>query len=81
MSRPQLTVVYDGDDRPVFGPREPGDDFLCIRYQVWYPSIDCAFRTKFKTAPGCLNCDQGRFNFKRHADRLRTARFDLATPR
>ena len=43
------------------------DDFFCIRFAVWYPSFDCAFRTKFRTCPSCSNCDQGRFNLKRHA--------------
>ena len=61
----------------VGGRREPEDDFYCLRYRLWYPSLDCAFRTKFRTCPGCLNCEQGRFNLKRHADALRNARFDL----
>ncbi|HEX6851224.1 MAG TPA: hypothetical protein VF139_07425 [Candidatus Polarisedimenticolaceae bacterium] len=43
------------------------DDFFCLRFAVWYPSFDCAFRTKFQTCPSCSNCDQGRFNLKRHA--------------
>ena len=47
--------------------RSPGDDFFCLRYQVWYPSFDCAVRTRFRTSPGCLRCEQGRFNLKRHA--------------
>ena len=46
--------------------REPGDDFFCLRFRVWYPSVDCAFRTLHETCPGCLNCEQGRFNLKRH---------------
>jgi len=46
------------------------DDFLCLRFNVTYSSLDCAFRTKFKTCGGCLNCDQGRFNFRRHAATL-----------
>ena len=46
--------------------RDADDDFCCLRYQVWYPSIDCAFRTLYKTCPGCLDCEQGRFNLKRH---------------
>ena len=46
------------------------DDFFCIRFAVWYPSFDCAFRTKFRTCPACSNCDQGRFNLKRHAAAL-----------
>ena len=56
--------------------RLPGDDFFCLRYQVWYPSLDCAVRTKFRTSPGCLDCDQGRFNLHRHAAALRRVRFD-----
>ncbi|HXV77916.1 MAG TPA: hypothetical protein VD788_16515 [Candidatus Polarisedimenticolaceae bacterium] len=47
--------------------RAPEDDFYCLRYGVWYPSIDCAFRTRYRTAPGCRDCEQGRFNLKRHA--------------
>jgi len=50
--------------------RGPDDDFFCLRYQVWYPSFDCAIRTKFETAPGCLSCQQGRFNLRRHADAI-----------
>ena len=65
-ARTQFVSDTDGDDQPV---RE--DDFYCLRYSVWYPSLDCAYRTKFRTAPGCLNCDQGRFNLKRHADAFR----------
>jgi hypothetical protein len=52
--------------------RAPEDDFFCLRYQVWYPSFDCAVRTRFRTAPGCLGCDQGRFNHSRHRVRLGT---------
>ena len=52
------------------GPREAEDDFYCLRYRVWYPSIDCAYRTRFRTCPGCDNCEQGRFNLKRHAGAL-----------
>jgi hypothetical protein len=55
--------------------RDPEDDFYCIRFDVWYPSIDCAYRTKFRTSPGCLHCEQGRFNHKRHAAALRGVRF------
>ncbi|HKQ60211.1 MAG TPA: hypothetical protein VJS92_02930 [Candidatus Polarisedimenticolaceae bacterium] len=62
------------------GPADPEtcgaeDDFYCLRYAVWYPSIDCALRTKYRTAPGCLRCDQGRFNLKRHAAALARIRF------
>ena len=72
----------DVDDEPVSGPvgsRAPGDDFFCIRYRIWYPSFDCAIRTRFHTAEGCLRCDQGRFNLKRHAADLRGVRWRLAT--
>jgi len=55
--------------------RDPDDDFYCHRYEVWYPSFDCAVRTKFRTSDGCLNCEQGRFNLKRHAGVLRIARW------
>ena len=55
--------------------RGPLDDFFCLRYQVWYPSPECAIRTKFKTAPGCMDCEQGRFNLKRHSAALRDVRF------
>ena len=58
--------------------REAGDDFFCIRYQVWYPSIDCAIRTRYQTSDGCKNCDQGLFNHKRHLIKLRTYRFPLS---
>jgi hypothetical protein len=50
--------------------RGPDDDFFCLRYQVWYPSFDCAVRTRFRTSPGCLACEQGRFNLRRHEDAL-----------
>ncbi len=49
---------------------EAGCDFFCLRFRVWYPSEDCAFRTRFQTYDGCSNCDQGRFNLKRHARTL-----------
>lgn len=58
-----------------WGRREPGDDFFCLRYRIWYPSLDCAVRTKFRTAPGCARCDQGRFNLRRHAATLHRVRF------
>lgn len=55
-------------------PRETEDDFHCLRFNVQYPSLDCAYRTKFKTCGGCLNCDQGRFNLRRHAQALLNVR-------
>lgn len=67
-------------DAPLPGPvgrPAPGDDFFCIRYRVWYPSYDCAIRTQFHTSQGCLRCDQGRFNLKRHATELRGIRWRL----
>jgi hypothetical protein len=53
----------------------PGDDFYCLRFEVWYSSFDCAIRTHFQTSPSCLGCHQGRFNLKRHAPSLRGLRF------
>jgi hypothetical protein len=47
-------------------PRDAKDDFFCLRFGVWYPSIDCAYRTLYRSCPGCLECEQGRFNLKRH---------------
>jgi hypothetical protein len=50
--------------------RDERDDFFCLRYAVPYPSIDCAFRTLYRTCPGCSDCEQGRFNLKRHRSTL-----------
>jgi hypothetical protein len=61
--------------------RDPDDDFFCIRYQVWYPSFDCAVRTKFRTSDACRDCEQGRFNLKRHAVELRNSRLRISFPR
>jgi hypothetical protein len=58
--------------------RDAQDDFFCLRYQVWYPSFDCAARTRFKTCDGCRDCQQGRFNLKRHAGELRATRLNIA---
>ena len=69
------------DDEPgsiPAGTPAAGDDFFCIRYRVWYPSFDCAIRTRFQTSPGCLRCDQGRFNLKRHRPSLRGIRWRLS---
>jgi hypothetical protein len=57
--------------------RDVRDDFFCLRYQVWYPSFDCAVRTRFKTSAGCRNCHQGRFNQRRHDEALRRHRDPL----
>jgi hypothetical protein len=60
-------VEKDGQTVPMScSHRSPGDDFFCLRYQVWYASFDCAIRSRFRTFEGCLNCEQGRFNLKRH---------------
>ncbi len=81
------TAMIDLDEDPPeetpgagpVGTRATEDDFFCIRYRVWYPSFDCAIRTRFQTAPGCLRCDQGRFNLKRHQQALRGFRWRLTT--
>lgn len=74
----ELDVEDEGDPVPA-GVPSPGDDFFCLRYRVWYPSFDCAIRTRFRTSEGCLRCDQGRFNLKRHAAAMRRVRFRLAS--
>lgn len=65
-------------------PKDAEDDFFCIRFAVWYPSVDCAYRTRWRTCAACANCDQGRFNLKRHAaslHRLRPLRPPVTGPR
>lgn len=62
---------HDDPGKSARGPvPEPGDDFFCLRFGVWYPSFDCAIRTKYDTCPGCRKCDQGRFNLRRHSRTL-----------
>ena len=78
MFNPHEDIEDDVPGTIPVGRRETGDDFFCIRYRVWYPSFDCAIRTKFRTAEGCLRCDQGRFNLKRHAAAVRGIRWRLA---
>jgi hypothetical protein len=56
------------------GPRDTEDDFFCLRFSVWYPSFDCAVRTRFRTCSGCRDCEQGRFNLKRHRSALAQVR-------
>ncbi len=68
-SRPRHPLRWEQKDQK--------DDFYCLRYGVWYPSFDCAIRTRFRTAPGCLHCEQGRFNLKRHAAGLAGRRFPV----
>jgi hypothetical protein len=59
------------------GARDVEDDFFCLRFKVWYPSFDCAIRTRHRTCPGCRDCEQGRFNLKRHASALARLRRPL----
>jgi hypothetical protein len=59
MIDPDDDVLDDASGPIPCGPRDTADDFFCLRYRVWYPSTDCAVRTKFRTSPGCLACDQG----------------------
>jgi len=57
--------------------RTPGDDFYCWRFAVWYSTLDCAIRTRFRTAPGCRDCAQGRENLRQRqpeVSRVRIAR-------
>ena len=68
--------LVQSTDRRSAGP-DAADDFFCLRYAVWYPSLDCAFRTRHSTAPGCLRCEQGRFNLKRHAQAIAGTKFSL----
>ena len=62
------------------GARGPEDDFFCLRFRVWYPSFDCAVRTRFDTCPSCRSCEQGRFNLKRHAATIARLRRRLHHP-
>jgi len=78
MIDPHDEVEDEAEDAIPSGSPVPGDDFFCIRYRVWYPSFDCAIRTRFRTSEGCLRCDQGRFNLKRHAASLRGVRWRSA---
>jgi hypothetical protein len=75
MAEPEDDSVIESSGPIPPGPRDAGDDFFCLRYRVWYPSADCAIRTRFRTSAGCLACDQGRFNLKRHATLVRTIRW------
>ena len=70
-NRPQPFGV---DPLHLAAAREPGDDFFCRRYQVWYRSLDCAIRTYFRSCRGCLSCEQGRFNLRRHEVAVRLLR-------
>ena len=43
------------------------DDFFCWKFQIWYPSIDCAYRNLNRTCGPCADCAQGRRNLERRA--------------
>ncbi len=77
MAEPKHAASISVDEEMPQTGRLPEDDFFCLRYRVWYASLDCALRTRFRTAPGCLQCDQGRFNLRRHHSALAGSRFDL----
>jgi hypothetical protein len=64
------------------GPRarDLEDDFFCLRFGVWYPSFDCAIRTRYRTCPSCRDCEQGRFNLKRHGSALAQLRRPFCRP-
>jgi hypothetical protein len=83
MSNLENVGTSSGCEPTACAHRGPDDDFFCLRYQVWYPSLDCAIRTKFRTSPGCLACEQGRFNLRRHADAIAARRlaWTAAEPR
>jgi hypothetical protein len=66
MSRSPIRRPAAADAPPICSQRDPEDDFFCLRFGVWYPSVDCAYRTLHRTCPGCADCEQGRFNLKRH---------------
>jgi len=57
------------------GQREPGDDFYCFKYQVWYRLDDCCFRHFYRTTPGCADCAQGEMNLLRLASVPRRPRY------
>lgn len=44
--------------------RQPGDDFYCFKYQIWYRKQDCTFRHYFRTFAGCADCEQGAHNLR-----------------
>lgn len=55
--------------------KAPEDDFFCWKFQLWYPSIDCAYRVKHATCTPCANCAQGRRNLERRAEDLAQRRW------
>ena len=75
MGQPEKLFTGIGPARLPDRGRSAEDDFYCLRFDVWYPSFDCAVRTRYNTCRACMNCDQGRFNLKRHAEALGRIRF------
>jgi len=65
-SRGELAQASGAAAPPSSTFRAPDDDFFCLRFGVWYNSWDCAYRTRFRTCGGCRDCEQGRFNLRRH---------------
>jgi hypothetical protein len=60
-----LRCTYKGND----------DDFFCWKFQLWYPSIDCAYRVQHRTCSPCADCAQGRRNLERRAPDLSRRRW------
>jgi len=48
----------------------PRDDFYCWRFEIWYPSEDCAYRHSNQSYPACAGCFQGRMNLRYRAKGL-----------
>ena len=48
----------------------PDADFYCWRFKLWYNSLDCAYRTKFRTFEGCSHCSQGDLNLRSRQSEL-----------
>ncbi len=55
--------------------RPPDADFYCWRFKIWYNTLDCAFRTRYRSFEGCANCNQGDFNLKNRARELQITRY------
>ncbi len=50
--------------------KAPDDDFFCWKFQIWYPSLDCAYRNLHRTCAPCADCAQGSRNLERRATDL-----------
>jgi hypothetical protein len=55
--------------------KAPDDDFFCWKFQLWYPSIDCAYRVQHQTCEPCSDCAQGRRNLELRAPDLSRRRW------